>query len=191
VSAHWSNALVKLRACGEAVEWAKTQPSLAAAWDACERADWLLWLVGRTDASAPWSEERKPLVRCANACAAEGLKYAKDGKAKDVAEACISITQAWCAGAASREDVREARAAVTAAYAAAYAAASAAYAASAADAADAAAYAAYAASSTAARATAYAAYAAAYAYARTRMLRELCVIVRAHFPNPPALEVTL
>jgi hypothetical protein len=173
---HWSDALGRLGACDEAREWAKTQPSAKVAWDACERADWALWILGRTDTSAPWSEERKPLVRCALACAADGLKYAKEGETKDAAEACISVTQAWCEGAATVKEVHEACSAADAA-ASSYAA----YAADSAASAAASSYAAYAADSAASAA------ADSAASARSRVLRELCVIVRSHFPSPPRL----
>ena len=168
MSEHWSEDLANLRACGDALAWCSTQPDLKTAWDKCERADWMLWLVGKLDTSAPWSEERKPLVRCALACAAEGLKYPEKGKARDAAEACIGVTQAWCEGSASKDDVMQARrgadaAAADAADADADAAAYSAYSATAA--ADAAAYSAYSAADAAASsaysdAAAYSAYSA-------------------------------
>ena len=37
-----------LDACPEAVEWAAQYPTLQAAWDACERGDWMLWLLGKS-----------------------------------------------------------------------------------------------------------------------------------------------
>ena len=42
---HWSRKLLLLDACGEAVEWAKTQKTFAAAWKNCTRGDWLCWLI--------------------------------------------------------------------------------------------------------------------------------------------------
>ena len=78
----WSDALRRLNACGEAVEWSRSYPDISAAWQACERGDWMLWLIGRADCGKPFSwligradcgkpfsEKRKPLVRCACACA--------------------------------------------------------------------------------------------------------------------------
>jgi hypothetical protein len=60
---HWSDELVSLDACGPtAVAWARTQESLKTAWATCERGDWMLRLLGRVNTSAPWSDERKPLV---------------------------------------------------------------------------------------------------------------------------------
>lgn len=63
-SKHWSRRLVKMRACKEAVAWAKTQPSYEVAWDACPRGEWLLWLAGRLP-----SVTRQALVLAECACA--------------------------------------------------------------------------------------------------------------------------
>jgi hypothetical protein len=198
----WTSDLISLDACSEAIEWAETQPDLATAWAVCERGDWMLWLIGRTTKSAPWSEERKPLVACALDCAALALPYASDRGA--IADE-MGVIRAWTRGEATKDQAAEARrnlwriysyviadapdAAAYAAYAAAdaayAAAADAAYAAAAdAAAAAAAAYAAYAAADAAA-VSAYAAVAAARA-AHTRVLKQCADIVRTHFPTPPS-----
>ena len=52
---HWTKRLVELHACADAVKWAINYPSLQAAWDACERDDWMLWLCGKFTGK-PWSE---------------------------------------------------------------------------------------------------------------------------------------
>ncbi len=44
---HWSDSLVKLDACSEAVTYARQHKSFRAAWSACERPDWMLWYLGR------------------------------------------------------------------------------------------------------------------------------------------------
>jgi hypothetical protein len=44
---HWTDELVRWKACNDAVQWARAYPTMQAAWDACERADWMLWLMGR------------------------------------------------------------------------------------------------------------------------------------------------
>ena len=36
-------------ACAEAVKWSRDYPDLQSAWDACPRADWMLWLCGATN----------------------------------------------------------------------------------------------------------------------------------------------
>ena len=44
---HWSERLARLGACEEALDWCKSQPSPEAAWDACPRGDWLIWIAAR------------------------------------------------------------------------------------------------------------------------------------------------
>ena len=61
--------LVSLGACEEAVCFARQYNTAQAAWDACDRPDWLFWWIGQRDSSAPRSPERRPLARAACACA--------------------------------------------------------------------------------------------------------------------------
>ena len=140
---HWTNALVKLNACNEAVEWAKTQPSLAAAWKNCKRGDWMMWLLGRTCKGGAWSDERKPIVACAAECASTTEKYVHPDSLLAWMW-CIDACERWSRGEADRDEVEAARSAAAAddadaVYAAAAAAAAAAAYAAADDAADAAA----------------------------------------------------
>lgn len=44
---HWTNTLERLGACEDAVEWARAYQTPAEAWEACERPDWIAWLVMR------------------------------------------------------------------------------------------------------------------------------------------------
>ena len=39
--------LETLNSCKEGLTWAKSQPSLAEAWEKCERSDWMWWLLKR------------------------------------------------------------------------------------------------------------------------------------------------
>ena len=41
----WLTALKQMEACDGAVEWANSYATVPAAWDVCERADWMLWLL--------------------------------------------------------------------------------------------------------------------------------------------------
>lgn len=59
MKAPWYTKLEKLGACFEAIEYAKTQPSCAAAWRNCERGDSMLWVLGRN------GTDRKKLVLAA------------------------------------------------------------------------------------------------------------------------------
>jgi hypothetical protein len=113
-TATWTERLADLHACREARTWANDYASLAEAWAACERGDWMLWLSGRVS-GAPESEARKLLVLCACACARTALRHTTDARVV----ACIETAERWARGEASLDDVRAAR---RNAYAAAYAA---------------------------------------------------------------------
>ena len=163
--------LRSLGACPEAREWAAGYSTLAEAWTACERADWLLWYSGRRGV------DRKILVRAACACARTVLPYVPVGE--DRPHRAIEMAERWCDGRATLQEVG----AYAADAYAAYAAADAAYA-----------YAAYAAAAAAYAAAAYAdayaadaadaAYAAADADARSKAHLKMCVLVRALIPCP-------
>jgi hypothetical protein len=69
---HWSEMLVSLHACNEAVTWARTQPSLAVAWESYHRADWMLWLAGKV--SGPVGDPRRIPLALASADAANAAR---------------------------------------------------------------------------------------------------------------------
>jgi hypothetical protein len=58
--------LIDLGACAEAREWARAYRDLSAAWAACDRGDWLLWLAAQHAVS---EIELRSVVRAAAACA--------------------------------------------------------------------------------------------------------------------------
>ena len=152
-------ALKKLGACSDAVAFADKYDSTQAAWDACPRGDWLLWLLGRL-AGPVDSDSRKKLVGVCAEIAELVLPIFEKRRPNDKrVRECIETCKRYAIGQATIDEVRTARSAAAAAYDAAYAAAAdaaAAYAAAAAttiasaDADAAAAYAAYAAYAAAA-----------------------------------------
>lgn len=149
---------------GEAVPWAEQYGSAwSTALAACDRREWLTWLAGALMRRGHL--DRRVLVRCACACARTALQYVPAGEERPLR--AIEVTEAWCRGEATIDEVREARrGAYATATAATYAAAT--YAAAAAGAVT------YAAAATANAATYAATYAAAaYANAeRSRVWRE-------------------
>ena len=169
----WTDRLVAMNACPDAVEWARAYPSLTAAWKVCERADWMLWLAGELCQTLP---QRKKLTLAALGCARTALKYVPKGEKRPLV--AIRTAERWARGThgVTQDDVVAAGAAAfAAAGAAAYAAWAAAYAVSAWDAAWA-----------AARAAAWdAARDAARDAAKTKALSRLSKIVRKHYPIPP------
>ena len=114
--------LIQLRACGEAVEWAKNYDSFASAWKECERGDWMLWLCGTKKGKKGWpSQEEIVLVECD--CAELVLpiyekQYPNDSRIRD----CIETTRQWAKGEATEAEREAAWAAARAAGAAARAA---------------------------------------------------------------------
>lgn len=163
MNAHWTDQLVALGACADAVAWARTQPDPETAWRECPRGDWMLWIAGKY-AGDPGSAARKPLVLAACACAR--LAY-PDGPATAARITdCLTIAERWAHGTATLAEVR------SAAYAA-YFASDVASAASAASAA------------YATAAHAYAASAASAESDRRAVLRTCAEIVRQHYPTPP------
>jgi hypothetical protein len=201
MSKHWTDKLVAMNACPDAVEWARGHSSLAAAWKACDRAEWMLWFIGELCRTAP---QRKKLTLATCACARTALKYVPKGEKRPLV--AIQTAERWARGThgVTIDDVRAARAAAGeaageaagaaawAAGAAAWAAAGAAWAAGAAAwAAGAAAWAAGDAARAAARAAGEAAWAAGAAAgdaARTKALSRMSNIVRKHYPTPPRLH---
>lgn len=118
MTAHWTDALVQLDACEDAIIWALGYDSLAAAWAACVRGDWMLWLAGRMSGE-PDSTDRKRLVACACACARLSLPHTSDPRVL----ACIETTERWTRAEASIDDVRAATTTRASASAAAWVAA--------------------------------------------------------------------
>jgi hypothetical protein len=107
--------LARLGACPEAIEWAgKRRPR--AAWDACERGDWLLWIAEKQGV------DRRLLVRAACACARTALQYVPPDEVRPLR--AIETAEAWTCGEAGPKEVAAAGAAAgDAAWAAARAAA--------------------------------------------------------------------
>lgn len=166
--------LFRLDACREAIDWARAQSDEATAWRACERGDWMLWLLGKLSGK-PGGEGRKRLVLACCDCAELVLAHVPAGEERP--RKAIETARSWARGeGATLDDVRRAADAAYPAYPA-YAAAAADAAAAAADAAV---YAAY-------PADAAGAAAAAAAAARESTLSRCADIVRTHYPEPPEL----
>jgi len=110
-----------LRACSEAREFADTHETLQAAWDACPRGDWLLWLIGQK-CGPVGSDERRKLVGVCAAIAREVLPIFERRRPDDKrVRKCLELCERYASGdqAVSLENLREARRAAYAAYSAA------------------------------------------------------------------------
>jgi len=184
---NWIEKLEIYRPCSNAVEYCRNYPTAQKAWDACERGDWMLWLLGKLSGK-PESPSRRKLVLTACKCARLSLKFVSKDEKRPLK--AIQTAEAWAKRkkGVTLDDVKYAAADADAAAYAAYAAADAD---AAADAAAYAAYAAYAAAVAAyAAADAVAAVAAAVAAyaARTKILKKCADIVRKNYPKAPRLR---
>lgn len=168
---HWSDALLELNACEEAVLWARDYATFEAAWATCKRGDWMLWRAGRV-AGPPWSESRRPLVRAASACVRLALPVWEARYPEDrMLRYCLDLADQWAHGEDVQQD--DLLAANTSPHAANVVAAAATYACYVAQVADAVAHAVY-----------VAVDAADYAL-RKVVLAQCADLVRQVYPTPP------
>ena len=198
--------LQTLNACSEFAIWAGTQPDLKTLWENCEKSDWMLWLVGKMSGE-PHSQARKKLVGCTAECAAMAIQFVRDEECRvgltEVADLLKRYSENEADTSANadmirarelawkiRKKVADDVAAVTVAYVAAAVAVSAAAAAdnvAVAATATAGATGDYVASAVAVSADAAAAASTRAGAARKKLLKDLCEIVRRHYPQPPEL----
>lgn len=54
---HWTDDLAALGACQEAIDFGAGFDSLEAAWQACDRSDWMLWLLGALENPKHWTRD--------------------------------------------------------------------------------------------------------------------------------------
>jgi len=185
---HWSTKLELFNPCAEALEYARSKPSFAAAWRDCKRGDWMLWILGRLS-GPPDSVSRKALVAAAVDCAALARKHTS-GKTRKAFDHCQRTVRKYLRRAAvlpswGAETLAEVR---TAANAAAYTARAEGDEAYAACACANAAAAAYAEANAATAAAYYTSLASSTADDQMSTLSRCASIVHRHHPNPPRLR---
>ena len=124
ISEEMKEKLEKLDACNEAIKWASTQPDYRAAWQNCERGDWMLWLAQVLNV-----DDRK-LIFAKYLCSKQVQHLMEDQRSIDAMEASLRYAN----GEIGRDELNKyaEAAAYTADAAYAYDAADAAYAAAAA-----------------------------------------------------------
>ena len=86
--------------CDEARDWLRTQPSMAAAWDACQRSDWMLWALERTG----YNDERT-LRLLTVWCARQVEHLMTDPRSR----AALDVAERYANGLATREELAAAR----------------------------------------------------------------------------------
>ena len=103
---HYIDRIAALGACPDALAWLRTEahPDLPAAWAACPRADWLLWLAARCAAAG--SSEHRAVVAAAADCAGAALDLAPGAAG---ARRAVEAAQAWAQEEAATADCQHAR----------------------------------------------------------------------------------
>jgi len=96
---HWTEALEMLDACITAVEWAKAHPTLAEAWDACDRPDWMLWLISALQIQA---DREYRLFACW--CVRRVWYLLSARKSKDA----VKVAERYCEGKVTENELHEA-----------------------------------------------------------------------------------
>lgn len=83
--------LIELGACPEALAWVETQKSQRAAWMACERGDWMIWLIVRTGTVA----HRRKVAMCLCEIVDPVLDHVPEGETRpDAAYAAHAVAHA-------------------------------------------------------------------------------------------------
>jgi len=102
----WKTTILALGPCEDAAVWVMDREGSAyAAWRACERGDWLLWIAARLGV------DRRLVVRAACACARTALVHVPEGEHRPLR--AIETAEAWCDGRATIAEVRAAYAAAS------------------------------------------------------------------------------
>jgi hypothetical protein len=108
---HWTQDLVRLRACQGALDWCKGEGdyaggpafvSLEEAWQNCTKPDWMLWLATRVPNI---THQQIVLVACVFARLSLHLIPAGENRPR----ICIETTEAWANGNASLQEVQQAK----------------------------------------------------------------------------------
>jgi len=97
--------LKALRACSSAVEWAQTQKTRQSAWDNCDRADWMLWLLERSCEYG--SKQHRKLILVACRIAASAQRYVTQPQ-RAITLRAIRLARRWTRGLASIKEVQAA-----------------------------------------------------------------------------------
>src|SRR3972149_5439200 len=95
-----SDLLDSVGACKKAVDWAGKRRVGAAAWRACPRADWMLWIAVRLGV------DRRRVTLAACACARTVLRHVPSGEQRP--RIAIETAERWARGEATIQEVRRA-----------------------------------------------------------------------------------
>ena len=95
----YSKATGKDKPCDEAREWAKPFKTAKAAWVACERPDWMLWLLGSLCPEGFGVPERRKLAGVLAECSRAVLDNFEKHRPGDTrVRACIELVERFASG---------------------------------------------------------------------------------------------
>jgi hypothetical protein len=107
---HWTDRLDELGACDDAIGWGYDYDTIDAAWAACRRADWMLWLHARVHPSEPFSPGRVVLVGACLTVFTMTRDFAVDAHGSKavhpLADTCALWAARWVLAPSSRDRVR-------------------------------------------------------------------------------------
>lgn len=106
----WTDKLRELDACDPAISWASQYPTAQQAWEACERPDWMIWLIDETGMI-----EKCVLWRAAVRFARLVEHLMEDERSRHA----LHVREAWLDGHATDDEMAAARDAAAAVWAAA------------------------------------------------------------------------
>jgi len=89
----------------ESVRRSLTSQDIAGMWAHSERGDWMLWFAAHMIGKKDWPTHQQ-VVLAACQCARTALKHIPDGEARPAL--AIRVTEEWCEGKATLEQVRAA-----------------------------------------------------------------------------------
>lgn len=110
---NYMDKIKQLKACDAAVVWLEENQfaSLDKAWQACERGDWMLWLIGRTMNHDDEAQLRKLTLAKAR-CSKLVVHLMKDERSRNAVE----VAEQFGLGNATRQELADAAADAAAAY---------------------------------------------------------------------------
>ncbi len=94
---NWIEKLKEQNACRDSLAWTSKQESPQAAWNACERGDWMLWAWGRNCGKVGSKSHRQLVIACVG-CSRTSLKYVKDKEIKKLVKKSLDTTERWARG---------------------------------------------------------------------------------------------
>jgi hypothetical protein len=98
-------------ACEEGREFAQKYNTMAEVWDACPRADWLLWILRAIDAAENEKTERLFAIWCARSTPMHDGRTTGALLTDSRSIAALEVAERFAHGNASREELTAARAA--------------------------------------------------------------------------------